>query len=257
MPLEHATAIVLRLVPWSEASYVCTLFTREFGRVRAVAKGAKRRKGPFESALDLLALCKVVFLRKSSDALDILTEAKLSRRFRLRGRELAGLYAGYYVAELLAELTDDYDPHPELFDLADHTLAALQEEAQVGRLVLRFELAALRLLGHAPSLTRCAECGTAVGGEGRVAFSQIAGGALCPRCRPGKRQVVSLSQPAWQALVMLAQGDEPAWRQAPLARGTLTEARSVMNHYVAGLLGHEPRLQPYMTAGASKMTNDE
>ncbi len=200
MPLEHATALVLRLVPWSEASFVCTLFTREFGRVRAVAKGAKRRKGPFESALDLLALCKVVFLRKSSDALDILTEAKLSRRFRLRGRELAGLYAGYYVAELLAELTDDYDPHPELFDLADQTLAALQDEPQVGRLVLRFELAAVRLLGHAPALTRCAECGAAVGSEGRVAFGQISGGALCARCRPGKRQVVSLSQAAWQAL---------------------------------------------------------
>ncbi len=257
MPLEHATAIVLRLVPWSEASYVCTLFTREFGRVRAVAKGARRRKGPFESALDVLSLCKVVFLRKSSDALDILTEAKLQRRFRLRGRELAGLYAGYYVAELLAELTDDYDPHPELFDLADQTLAALQTEPQVGRLVLRFELTALRLLGHAPSLTRCAECGAAIGGEGRVAFGQIAGGVLCARCRPGKRQVVSLSQAAWQALVTLARPDEAGWWQAPLARGTLGEVRSVMNHYVAGLLGHEPRLQPYLTATTVRMTNDE
>ena len=135
MATEKTQAIVLRLVEFSESSFVATLFTEDFGKVGALAKGARRPKSPFEGALDLLALVRIVFLRKSSDALDILTEAKLSRRFRLRGRELAGLYAGYYVAELLAELTDDYDPHPELFDLADQTLAALQDDKQVGRLV--------------------------------------------------------------------------------------------------------------------------
>src|SRR5262245_44293292 len=256
MSLEQATAVVLRLVPWSEASYVATLFTREFGRVRVVAKGAKRRKGPFESALDLLALCKVVFLRKSSDALDILTEAKLQRRFRLRGRELAGLYAGYYVAELLGELTDDYDPHPELFDLAEHTLASLQTEPQVGRLVLRFELTALRLLGHLPALTRCTECGAEIGGDRRVPFASVSGGALCARCRPGKRQVVSLSPAAWQAMVALSDEDEHRWRDSPLARTVSAEVRSVMNHYVASLLGYEPRLQPYLTAEQARLVSD-
>jgi DNA repair protein RecO (recombination protein O) len=256
MPLEHATAIVLRLVPWSEASFVTTLFTREFGRVRAVAKGAKRRKGPFESALDLLATCRVVFLRKSSDALDILTEAKLQRRFRLRGRELAGLYAGYYVAELLAELTDDYDPHPELFDLADQTLERLEAEPHVAPLVLRFELTTLRLLGYLPQLARCAECGGEVAGQGRVAFSPLSGGVLCPRCRPGKRQVVSLSAAAWQVMIAAADRDEERWREASPARIALAEVRSVMNHYINGLLGHEPRLQPYLTAATARITSE-
>jgi len=173
----------------------------------------------------------------------------------LRGRELAGLYAGYYVAELLGELTDDYDPHPELFDLADRTLEDLQSESQVGRRVLHFELAALRMLGYLPALTRCAECGAGIGGQGRVAFGPFSGGTLCPRCRGGKRQVVSLSQPAWQALAALAQTDEPAGQQPPLARNTFAEIRTVMNQYVGGLLGHEPRLQPYLTAAAARMTS--
>ena len=82
MPAEQATALVLRTVDFSESSLVVTLFTREFGKIGALAKGARRLKGPFESALDLLALCRIVFLRKSSDALDLLTEAKLERRFR-------------------------------------------------------------------------------------------------------------------------------------------------------------------------------
>ncbi len=70
-----------------------------------------------------------------------MTEARLLRRFRPTGRNLAGLYAGYYVAELLGDLTDDNDPHPELFDLADETLAALAAGEVVHRRLARFELA--------------------------------------------------------------------------------------------------------------------
>ena len=149
MSSEKATALVLRVVEFSETSSILTIFTREFGKVRGLAKGARRPKGPFESALDLLCLCRIVFLRKSSDALDLLTEAKLERRFR--PRDLSSLYAGYYVAELLSELTDDYDPHPELFDAACETLAGLVDEGRIASLVLRFELTALRVLGHLPS----------------------------------------------------------------------------------------------------------
>src|SRR5580698_9751588 len=125
MSSEKASALILRLVDFSETSSVVTLFTREFGKVQALAKGGRRPKGPFESALDLLSLCRIVFLRKSSDALDLLTEAKLERRFRVVGRDLSNLYAAYYLAELLNELTDAADPHPELFDAADSTLLAL------------------------------------------------------------------------------------------------------------------------------------
>ena len=126
MSSEKSLAIVLRSIEFSETSSIVTLFTREFGKVRALAKGARRPKGPFEAALDLLSLCRIVFLRKSSDALDLLTEAKLERRFRPAGGELSNLYAAYYLAELLSELTDDYDPHPDLFDAAEATLSALR-----------------------------------------------------------------------------------------------------------------------------------
>jgi len=104
MSSEKALAIVLRVVEFSETSSIVTLFTREFGKIRALAKGARRPKGPFESALDLLGLCRIVFLRKSSDALDLLTEARLERRFRPPGGELSNLYAAYYVAELFERL---------------------------------------------------------------------------------------------------------------------------------------------------------
>ncbi len=246
MPAEKATAIVLRTVEFAESSLVVTLFTREFGKITGLAKGGKRLKGPFESALDLLAQCRIVFLRKSSDALDLLTEAKLQRRFRIPGRDLAALYAGYYVAELLGELTDQYDPHPELFDLADETLSGLSAGEPAANRILRFELCGLRLLGHLPSLQTCAECGNPVPMTGRVAFGQLDGGVLCPSCREGKRQVAAVSAGVLRIMAQMAEPEGHVWRRLEISPGIRGELRGVLNHYLYALLGRKPRMHQYL-----------
>lgn len=246
MQPEKAQALVLRVVEFSETSSVVTLFTREFGKVRGLAKGARRLKGPFESALDLLAVCRIVFLRKSSEALDLLTEAKLEKRFRPTSRDLSSLYAGYYVAELLNELTDDADPHAELFDAAVDTLTALETGDGVAPLVLRFELAALRLLGHLPSLDACVECGRHVEPVGRIAFGLGSGGVLCAACRPGKKHVVSIHAGTLKLLARFADLQSDTWRRTEFDRRAAGELRGVLNHYLAHLLGHKPKMHEYL-----------
>src|SRR5206468_3273681 len=125
MPAEKAQALVLRTTDWSETSRIATLWTREFGKVRVLAKGGRRLKSNFENALDLLTLCRIVFLRKSSSSLDLLTEAQVVERFPRLRSDLPALYAAYYIAELLSDWTEDYDPHPLLFDEALATLRTL------------------------------------------------------------------------------------------------------------------------------------
>lgn len=246
MSSEKATAIVLRTVEFSETSLVVTLFTREFGKLGALAKGARRLKNPFESALDLLALCRIVFLHKSSEALDLVTEAKLLRRFRPQGRSLAGLYAGYYVAELLGAMTDENDPHPELFDLADETLEALAAGEGLQRRLARFELGALRLLGHAPALDRCAECGTPLQPAGRMAFGASHGGVLCKNCREGKNEVAAVNAGVLRTMAQLADPHGQAWRRIELDPRLGAELRRVLNHYVVNLLGRKPRMHEHL-----------
>lgn len=248
MSSEKATALVLRVVDFSESSCVVTLFTREFGKISGLAKGAKRPKGAFDSALDLLCMCRVVFLRKSSEALDLLTEAKLIRRFRLCDNNLSRLYAGYYVAELLLELTDEYDTHPELFDNAERTLLQLGRGPSVGAAIAQFEMATLQLLGHHPSLDQCADCGSEIRPQGRVPFAQTAGGVLCPRCRPRHSQVVQVSEAVIRVLKQLANADNETVDTVKIDRRTGGELRGVLNHYMTQLLGRPPRLQRYLVA---------
>ena len=144
MPAVRTLGLVIRSVDVFETSRVVTLFTRDLGKVSALGKGARRLKSPFQSALDLLSVCDIVLLHKASEALDLLTEAALMERFDPLRRDLAALYAGYYIAELLHDLTDHHDPHPRLFDAARVTLRNLGDPGLRPRRVLRFELACLR-----------------------------------------------------------------------------------------------------------------
>jgi DNA repair protein RecO (recombination protein O) len=243
MSAEKAQALVLRTTDWSESSRIATLWTREFGKVRVLAKGGRRIRSNFESALDLLTHCGIVFLRKSSGSLDLLTEAQVVRRFPRLRTDLSALYAAYYVAELLADWTEEYDPHPALFDEAVTTLEALGAPAgpATGPRVMRFEMAFLRELGYRPALDACAACGGVVGG--RLAFSAAAGGVLCARCQAGQREQRPLSAAGWQALRAF---DAPsdAWQHTPEA--ARAELRQLLGHYVSYLRGRRPRLLPYL-----------
>jgi len=277
MSAEKATALVLRTTDWSESSRIATLWTREFGKVRALAKGGRRLKSNFENALDLLTLCRIVFLRKSSDSLDLLTEAQVIQRFPRLRNDLAALYAAYYVAELLAEGTRDYDPHPLLFDEALDTLQTLggapphpspppqggREKAApsplvgegwgggCGPRVARFEMVLLREMGYSPVLDHCAGCGGAVV-ETELAFSAAANGVLCRRCRGGQRDSRPLSPTTWRTLQDLAApgggtGVSPvvAWHR-PWGAQVRAEVRQLLGQYVTYLLGRRPRLLSYL-----------
>jgi DNA repair protein RecO (recombination protein O) len=249
MPAEKALALVLRTADWSETSRIATLWTRQFGKVRVLAKGGRRLKSNFENALDLLTLCSIVFLRKSSGSLDLLTEAQVVERFAPLRTDLPSLYAAYYVAELLADWTEDYDPHPALFDEARAVLQDLSRPGlAAGLRVARFDLVLLRELGYSPVLEACAACGADVGQASSLpaglAFSPAVGGVLCTACQGRHRERRPLSAATWQALRALNESGE-AWRRDwdPAVR---RELRKLLGHYVTHLMGRQPRLLPYL-----------
>src|SRR5437762_11726775 len=103
---EKSLALVIRTTDWSETSRIATLWTREFGKVRVLAKGGRRLKSNFETALDLLTICNVVFLRKGPETLNLLTEAQVAGRFRELTKNLQALNSAYCLAELLSHWTE-------------------------------------------------------------------------------------------------------------------------------------------------------
>jgi DNA repair protein RecO (recombination protein O) len=243
MSTEKATGLIVRTTDYSETSRIATIWTREFGKVRALAKGGRRLRSNFESALDLLSVCSIVFVRKTSGGLDLLTEARAVERFPNLRRDMAALYAAYYIAELLGDWTEDYDPHPVLFE---ETVNALRDlgapDVPTGPRLLRFETVLLRELGYAPVLEACAQCRRPLTDDAGLTFNLNVGGLVCGDCRPGGKASLDLSAAAWQGLRQLA-GDGN-WRG--LTPAVVTELRRLMNQYVCHLLGRRPRTMLYL-----------
>jgi DNA repair protein RecO (recombination protein O) len=249
MPTLQATGIVVRGNDWSETSRIATLFTKDHGRIRVLAKGGRRVNSAFEISLDLLNVCDVVFIHKSTGGMDLLTEARIADRFPALRTDLNALYAGYYLAELLADGTQDMDPHPELFEAAITTLRRLNSHGDWLDAVSQFELAWLRELGYTPRVDACAGCGEVsdfVLTNGRIALGLEAGGVLCGRCRTSARDVWSLSVPAFDALAGMLTGSSMAFA----VRG---ELRPLLGQMICRTLGRRPRLMSYVeTPGRAK-----
>lgn len=246
MSAEKTEAIVLRLADFSETSRVVTLFTREFGKVSALAKGAKRLKGPFESALDLLARVRVVFLRKSSDSLDLLTEAQLIARFQPQPRELTSLYGGYYVAELLAGLTETHDPHPHLYDAAADVLQQLGRPLDVRLPLLRFEAQLLREIGHLPPFDACLSCGRPAEVREGLRYWVTQGGLVCRECGRDDLSHTEIHPGTLACLRKLVSPDADQLERLHPSPRQYKELRRLFTSAVCHVLERRPKMLAYL-----------
>ena len=189
MPLVRDRCLCLRKIDYSETSQILSLFSREHGIFRAIAKGAHRRTkagaSKFDGGIDLLDVGDAVFTHDPAKDLATLTEWSLHEGHLDLRRSLRGMYLGMYAAELVGRLIEEHDAHPDLFDRLESALADLatprREEA-----FLAFQLDLLRETGYLAELFSCASCGTGVGDwarEGATSyFSPNRGGVVCRNC---------------------------------------------------------------------------
>lgn len=246
MSTEKSRALVIRQADFSESSRVVTLFTRSFGKIAALAKGAKRLKSPFEAALDLLSQSEIVFLRKSASSLDILTEAKLVQRFRPRPGHLGSLYGGYYVAELLDALSEPYDAHPTLFDEACRTLDSLSESGVFSLPVLRFEIIILREIGQLPAFESCVSCGAPFGPQRQFTYKVTQGGLICRNCLIEESPRYWITPSSAQLLARVATDSTAACQQLAIGPVQWKELRQIVDSTIAHTLGRRPKTLRYL-----------
>jgi DNA repair protein RecO (recombination protein O) len=216
----QADALVLRRSDLGEADRIVTLFTREHGKLRAVAKGIRRPTSKLGGHLELFTHSRLLLARGQN--LAIITQAETSQSFiGLRDDVFRATFA-CYSAELIDRLLVENSADPEAFDLLVLALARISTDRQPEIATRLFELQLLGHLGYRPQLHRCASCEATLRPDGN-AFSAPAGGVLCPDCLqfdPGARplstnafKVLRLIQSDDYATAARLQLDEPLRRE--------------------------------------------
>ncbi len=230
-------AVVLRHSDYGEADRLLTLFTRQRGKMRVVAKGARkiasRKAGhiePFTHVKLQLATGRDMFILTQADTVDAYLP--------LRDDLILTSHASY-VLELLDRFTyEDETEHPTIFRLVTESLSRLASGADVW-LVLRFyEMRLLDQLGFRPQLFECVNCGREIQAEDQF-FSFSAGGVICPRCGQGLKHLHSISV---EALKYLRHFQRSSYAEASRARpdhDVQRETESLMQEYFTYLLERE------------------
>ena len=180
---------MLRLRPLGEADRIVILFSRERGKLSAVAKGARRPGSRFGARIDFFSRSKLKL--HAGRSLDIITEAQSLHSIweRLVDPHTYALLS--YVAEYVDGFCEPGLAVPELYDVLCELQQALADGAELEVLVPAVDLRVLAALGLSPELDACARCGSALGRRplagGRATLSADAGGLVCRRCAEAEK----------------------------------------------------------------------
>ena len=177
MPVYKAEAIVLRRRVLGEADRVLTLFTREHGKLAALARGVRKTTSKRSGVLEPFSHVRLL-LARGRGALDVLAQVEVVQGMAPLRADLRRFGQAALVAELLEAAVPEREPHPELFRLLAEALQLLRDEEEAPA-ALWFTLHLISLVGFQPALDRCAVGGEEIGAA--PSWSHPLGGLVCGR----------------------------------------------------------------------------
>jgi DNA repair protein RecO (recombination protein O) len=243
--LTKDTAICIRTTDYSETSQIVTLFTRTNGKISAIAKGSKRPKSAFDGPLEIFSYGEIVFSDPSREKLATLTEFQQTPAFSCSADNLFALNCCLFGAELINSLTNEYDPHPQLFDGFLRFLQDANEKRDSLSLLILFQLTLLREIGLMPILNACANCKTsychsrASGNLSQAYFSSSANGLICRDCEASFPDKIKLTKNAADCLANAKLITETKEK-------TLNEIEKILIHHFTEILHRPPRMAKYI-----------
>src|SRR5712692_216100 len=181
MPLLKTPAIVLKSRKWGEADRIVTFFTLKYGKVRGVARGARRMKSRFGSSLEPFVHCDLVLFEKPGDTLYRVSQTDIRHAFSSLRDSLETIAGAARLANLAGAVTADGDAVPRVFHTLLEGCRAIGDSNDPGLTAALYELEILRFAGYLPHLDRCNACQRRASG-GTWFFSPRAGGTICSAC---------------------------------------------------------------------------
>lgn len=236
--LQRNEAIVLKRRDYGEADRILTMYTRERGKVGAIAKGVRRITSRLGGHVELFTHASLLLAKGRN--LDILTQAQTLDHFRgLRDDLLRTTYA-YHVAELVDRFCEEGIASEPIFELLCDSLDALCDAEDPALVVRFFELRLLGHLGYRPQFFQCVRCNDPLEPLGNH-FDPDSGGVLCPRCATSADGALPLHEGAFRVLRFLQTRTLATARQVALQRDTRHELERLMHAYIRYILERDLR----------------
>ncbi len=191
MGLIRTEAVVLRVYPVGDADQIVVMYTRQFGKLRCMALGARRVKSRFAGRVDLFNRLEILGYEKEGRELVTLDKADLVESFGAGLRSYRCFLQMNFLAELLLETVPDHEPNDPLFRLLVTALAQMQNPQHADLAQLYFEVWHLKLSGLFPAVGSCGTCGVPLERVMRIFLDVVSARFSCSSCNKGGAQPIS------------------------------------------------------------------
>jgi len=184
LPVQKTKAIVLGCYPLGEADKIVAFYTRDFGKIRAVARGGRKTKSRLCGRLEILICGTLVFFEKPDKDLHVVNSFDIVESFQVLREDLLKMAYCSYLAELIQHIESLGIPDADIFDLVLDILFMMKAIDDPEVLARAFEIRLLTSMGLSPQLDSCVACSADVGDvkATSVRFSVARGGILCSEC---------------------------------------------------------------------------
>jgi len=226
-------AVVLRHSDWGEADRLLVMFTRELGKVRAIAKGVRKLRSRKAGHLEPFTRSNLL-LARGRDLL-IVTQAEAINTHMALGENLTLVAYANYIVELLDRFTYEEGENRALYRLLCETLERLTRQLDPSIAVRYYEIRLLDLLGFRPQLFKCAQCGAEILPQDQY-FSAEQGGVLCPECGKGVPGARAVSTSALKYLRHMQRSAYADAARAQIPQEVNREMEILIQHYLTYLL---------------------
>ena len=245
MPTYRTKGIVIKYIDLRETDRILTIFTANLGKVKAVAKGARKTLSKLGGHLDLFNVVQLELATGRN--LETVTGARTIACFPNIRNDLSKTSQVYYMTELIDRLILEEYKDTRIFDLVTATLKILddddicQGEMAESLVVQAFKMKLLQLLGLAPQLNQCLQCGQTAQPTSDYLFDNRLGGIRCQTCQSGSNRGTRLPLAALKVLRALTRENLIYLSKVDLDSRTLAVVEETMDNYLKFIIEREPR----------------
>jgi DNA repair protein RecO (recombination protein O) len=246
MTVHISPAIIMRTWEFGESDLMVSFFTPEGGRLKGVAKGARKSRQRFANCLDLFCLTRLEYERRREEGLYFLHSGKLIHAFPGLRSDFLALSLASYMIELTEILFPVGVTAKRMFDLLHAALSALHEEKQIDSFRILFEAKAMTLGGYGIDLSRCCVCGRTYQGEGRAVFKQGSGGIACLKCGHESSRSPGLGPATARALNEIQSTTWDTSQALGLSAEMIREIKPVLKRHIEYRIGQRLKTAEYL-----------
>ncbi len=250
MGLYRTNGIVLRSIKLSETDKLVTFMTEHFGKVKCVAKGARKIKSRFVGSLEPMSYVYLIYFGKENQQLYSLNHADIIQSFHQVREDFQKIYTGIYLNELVDAMLAEAHEEKQIFQLLLDSLNALQNQSNLETLCRMFEIRLLSLTGHKPELNHCIVCKTDTV-NGWIGFSYNGRGIVCGGCMKKTSVEIKFSTGTLNYLRKLLTLNINCSGRLKFPRRMAEEVEKVTHRLILAHVGRELKSYPFIKSMAA------